>query len=244
LSVTLLGVPAGATLSAGSRQPDGSWQLAAADLPNLRLTPPHDFAGTLDLTLRATSTETSNGVSATTEHAFTVQVAGVMDGASLSASAAGREDTAIPIRAEFGTSSDSSEVWDTVAVIRGVPAGAVLSQGTDLGHGAWQVDRAELAAGHVAVTPPANSSAPISLRIEARLLDREDASASQLVSTTTTVQVTAVADAPAMQAAAAVGDEDTAIRLDLSAALTDTDGSEALSVTLLGVPAGATLSAG
>ncbi|MDO9713017.1 hypothetical protein, partial [Paracraurococcus lichenis] len=49
---------------------------------------------------------------------------------------------------------------------------------------------------------------------------------------------------PVVHAAAVTGDEDTAIRLDLSAALTDTDGSEALSVTLLGVPAGATLSAG
>ncbi len=43
----------------------------------------------------------------------------------------------------------------------------------------------------------------------------------------------------------AVGDEDTAIALDISALLTDTDGSEVLSaITIAGVPAGAALSAG
>ena len=42
----------------------------------------------------------------------------------------------------------------------------------------------------------------------------------------------------------ASGNEDTAIALSISSALTDTDGSETLSITISGVPAGATLSAG
>src|SRR3546814_3472449 len=64
--------------------------------------------------------------------------------------------------------------------------------------------------------------------------------------TTGTIDVTvgAVADAPELAATDASGAEDTAIPLDIAAALTDTDGSETLSITVSGVPAGAVLSAG
>ncbi|WP_345773616.1 hypothetical protein, partial [Azospirillum oleiclasticum] len=58
------------------------------------------------------------------------------------------------------------------------------------------------------------------------------------------MSVAAAADAPALVVADAAGAEDSAIALDLSAALTDTDGSETLSVTIAGLPDGATLSAG
>ena len=62
--------------------------------------------------------------------------------------------------------------------------------------------------------------------------------------------MTGVADAASLNLDAA-GDGDpsagtgvTSIPLDISAGLTDTDGSETLSITISGVPAGATLSAG
>ena len=56
------------------------------------------------------------------------------------------------------------------------------------------------------------------------------------------VTVTGVADAPDLTVSAASGAEDTAIDLDITAALTDA--SETLSVTISGVPEDATLSAG
>ncbi|MFC7739611.1 hypothetical protein ACFQX4_28705, partial [Roseomonas sp. GCM10028921] len=226
---------AGATLSAGSRQADGSWSLLPGELAGLTLTPPQDFAGTIALTLRAIATEQANGDTATTERAFSVEVAPVVDGASLSGSASGREDTGIPIRAEFGTSPDPSEAWDTTAILRGVPAGATLSQGIALGGGAWRVDQAELEAGRIAITPPADRDAPIVLTIEARILDRDGEGAARDVEIPLTVQVQAVADAPLAHAGSVTGAEDTAIALDLSAALTDRDGSETLSVSLRGL---------
>jgi len=59
------------------------------------------------------------------------------------------------------------------------------------------------------------------------------------------VTVDAVADAPTLTADDASGNEDTAIALDIAAALVDVDGSETLSdVTITGVPSGALLSAG
>ncbi|WP_372624038.1 hypothetical protein [Falsiroseomonas sp.] len=244
LALSLLGVPEGAVLSAGVRQEDGSWSLLPGELAGLTLTPPRDFAGAIALTLRATSTEASGGDSALVERAFTVQVAAVVDGASLSGTASGAEDHAIPILASFGVPSDASEGWEPAAIVRGVPSGAVLSQGTALGGGVWQVDQAELAAGRVAITPPTDFAGAIALTIEARLTDTEGAGTTQLVTAAVTVQVAAVADAPVTSANDVAGEEDNAVALDLAAALTDADGSEALALSLLGVPDGAVLSAG
>lgn len=63
LSVTIGNLPAGALLSAGVANPDGSWTLAATDLSGLTLTA--TFTGDVDLTVTATSVE-ANGASAST----------------------------------------------------------------------------------------------------------------------------------------------------------------------------------
>ena len=52
------------------------------------------------------------------------------------------------------------------------------------------------------------------------------------------------ADDGGLTASAASGTEDTAIALTITSALADTDGSEAQSIVVSGVPTGATLSAG
>lgn len=53
-----------------------------------------------------------------------------------------------------------------------------------------------------------------------------------------------VADAPSVSAGNVSGDQDTSIPLALNASLTDTDGSETLSIEIHGVPGGAALSHG
>ncbi|MBF9196207.1 hypothetical protein, partial [Microvirga terrestris] len=45
LTLSILGVPAGAVLSHGTRQADGSWSISASDLSQLSLTPPEHFSG-------------------------------------------------------------------------------------------------------------------------------------------------------------------------------------------------------
>jgi Mg-chelatase subunit ChlD len=60
-----------------------------------------------------------------------------------------------------------------------------------------------------------------------------------------TINVTPVADAPIVNVISAEGNEDTAIKLTVSTALVDTDGSEKLSpVTVAGIPVGAVLTDG
>ena len=69
-------------------------------------------------------------------------------------------------------------------------------------------------------------------------------SVSREITGTHTVSVSAVADAPTTVAGDAAGLEDHAVALNLSASLVDTDGSETLTVSILGVPDGFMLSHG
>ncbi len=61
---------------------------------------------------------------------------------------------------------------------------------------------------------------------------------------TATVDVAPVADVPNLITQPAAGNENTAVPLDVSAALTDTDGSEILALTVSSIPVGATLTDG
>lgn len=59
LSVSIAGVPASAELSAGVKQPDGTWLLTSADLPGLTMTSPVDAE--IALVVTATASEATGG---------------------------------------------------------------------------------------------------------------------------------------------------------------------------------------
>ncbi len=61
---------------------------------------------------------------------------------------------------------------------------------------------------------------------------------------TVTVDVAAVADTPSVSAVNVSADSQNIVSLDISSVLTDTDGSESLSITISGVPANSSLSKG
>ncbi|NER03898.1 MAG: tandem-95 repeat protein, partial [Okeania sp. SIO3C4] len=83
LSITIAGVPTGATLSAGTDQGDGSWVLTPEELTNLTISPPGDQeTGTtfnFDLTVTATATETANDNTATQTGTISVEVTALND---------------------------------------------------------------------------------------------------------------------------------------------------------------------
>jgi hypothetical protein len=90
-----------------------------------------------------------------------------------------------------------------------------------------------------------HSDADFSLTLKATITDSGNGiTVSREVTGTHAVTVNAVADAPVVTAHDATGREDRAIPLNLSAALVDADGSEALSVSILGIPGNFRLSHG
>jgi len=165
LGVTIAGVPDGATLSAGTDLGDGAWLLTPDDLPGLTITPPPDFSGTLTLTVTATSQEGGTTSSVTSD--LTVEIEAVADAPSLSvANASGAEDNAIALDLSASLSDASETLGVTVA---GVPDGATLSAGTDLGDGAWLLTPDDLPG--LMITPPADFSGQIDLTVTATSTD-------------------------------------------------------------------------
>jgi VCBS repeat-containing protein len=72
--ITIAGVPAGAVLSAGTDNGDGTWTVDPTALDGLTLTPPAGLLESFALTVSATSTEASNGSLATSQAALNVTI--------------------------------------------------------------------------------------------------------------------------------------------------------------------------
>ncbi|HCW68967.1 MAG TPA: hypothetical protein DHR80_17555, partial [Thalassospira lucentensis] len=233
LTVTISGVPDGATLSAGTDNGDGTWTLSSGDLEGLTITPADDFSGSFDLGVTAQSADGEDV--ATTSGSITVDVAGVADAPTLETSdASGSEDSAIALDIDAGL-TDSSETL--TVTISGVPDGANLSAGTDNGDGTWTLSSGDLDG--LTITPADDFSGSFDLGVTAQSADGEYVAD---VSGNITVDIAGVADTPTLETSNASGNEDSAIALDIDAGLTDS--SEVLTVTISGVPDGATLSAG
>ncbi len=89
-------MPAGASLSAGTDNGDGTWILTQGQLSGLTVTPPADSDADFTLTVTATSTDDSD--TAQTVDTFDVFVAAVADAPTLAANAVSdNEDTAIAL---------------------------------------------------------------------------------------------------------------------------------------------------
>lgn len=196
LSITVSGLPAGAALSAGTDNGDGSYTLAPGDLAGLTLTPPADGAEDIALTVSATATSLVTGLETqSAPEALSVEIEAVADAPALTVADAqlidagagddtltgtdgkdtlqgfGGNDTltggaggdtligdgaattltaALSIAAALGDLDGSESLSITVS---GLPAGASLSAGADLGAGSVRLTVAELAG--LTLTAPA-----------------------------------------------------------------------------------------
>jgi Ca2+-binding RTX toxin-like protein len=241
LSIKISGVPAGAILSAGTDNGDGSWTLTPAQLQGLTITPPPNSDDDFVLTVTATSTEANGADTESVSADLPVTVNAVADAPNVGVGpAAGAEDTAIPL--DVSASLNDFDGSESLSItFSNVPNGAVLSAGTLNADGTWTLTPAQLQG--LTITPPPNSDGDFTVSITATTTEGENGDSFALTAQIT-VSVAAVADIPTLSVAPAIGAEDTAIALDIASALTDFDGSESLSITLSGMPAGAVLSAG
>ncbi|MBE0530232.1 MAG: FecR domain-containing protein, partial [Rhodospirillales bacterium] len=231
--ITITVVPVDATLSAGTKNGDGSWTLTPGQLAGLMITPPQDFTGQLELSVTATGTSPGGIASASATAAVTVTPASVAD----STISAGADLTV----AEDGTVALSitptlagGETLDFVT-ISGVPTGALLSAGTNNGDGTWTLTSAQLAG--LTLTPAADSNEDITLTVQATLTDGSVTTSDSVAVTVTPVADSTISAGPDLTVA-----EDGTVALSITPTLA---GGETLDfVTISGVPTGATLSAG
>lgn len=239
LSVEISGVPDGATLSAGVDQGGGVWLLRQDDLDGLTITPPAHSDSDFTLNVTATTSE-ANGHSMDTSAVINVSIQGRGDPAALTvADASGIEDTPIDLSI-FAAMTDTDGSEALTLTISGVPDGAALSAGADQGGGVWLLRPDDL--NGLTIMPPANSDSDFTLTVTATTTDASGHSST--TSADLNVTIAAHTDAPVLSASDVSGEEDSPIPLSISAALTDTDGSQGLGLMVSGVPDGATLSAG
>ena len=245
--ITVADVPTGAALSAGTDNGDGTWILTTDQRDGLTITPPLHSNADFTLTVAVTATEADGGDTATASQTIDVTVNAVADDPVLTvtADAAGDEDTAIALIIDAHTlvGVDGSETLSAITVAD-VPVGAALSAGTDSGDGTWTLTADQLDG--LTIIPSLHSDTDFTLTLSVTATETAN---NDTATTTRTIDVTvnAVADIPELiVTATAEGSEDSAIGLAITApSLVDADGSETLSsITITGVPTDAVLSAG
>ena len=147
----------------------------------------------------------------------------------------GHEDTAIALDIDVGTSDDVINI-----TVSDVPDGAMLSAGTDNGDGTWTLEANDLDG--LTVTPPANSNIDFALNVSVTVTNGDETSTSTGI---IDVDVKGVADEVDAIAQDDTGSEDNWIQLHLDSGVSvDTDGSEAITITISDVPEGARLNPG
>lgn len=239
--VTISNVPAGATFNHGTNLGGGVWEFSASDLSDLKITPPHNFNGDMNLTVTSTSTEvvlngqetdlTNN--SATTTQQLTVSVTPAPDAPVLvvndqyiSEDGHGQMDIT-------ATLTDPKEAL-TITVTGFGPGWTVdtsTSGGTyNAATGTWSITlpAGQNFHGGPGFTPPANSDADLSkLVVTATSTTTNGLSAA--TTDDTAIYVDAVADPAALtmqQSYYSPYYGTYQMGLNIAAQVTDTDGSE------------------
>ncbi len=226
-------------------------------LNGVTYTSPRDDSADPQLTFTTYVFEKGVAEPTSTSITCTVTVNGITDGASLNPNnASGLEDQAVAI--DLGLQKlDFTE--DTSVTVSGVPDGCVFQNGAGgavgsagtldaaTGTRTWTFSAAEVMAlglatgGVLYVVGPTHVSGSWTLTAQAFTLDPDGNVATQVASNPLplTLTLAAVANAPDLSAASAIRfDEDGQHSLNLRADLKDLDGSESLSVTITGAPAG------
>ena len=149
MSITISGVPSDATLSAGTKNSNGTWTLTPAQLSGLSLK-----AGevtTANLTITATNTE---GTTASATKSIALTINPVAPGLTAPTSLAVNADASVALN----ISEMPFDSRDTISItISGVPSDASLSAGAKNANGTWTLTSAQLSgltlnAGNATVT--------------------------------------------------------------------------------------------
>ena len=163
-TVTVAGVPAGASLSAGTDNGDGSWTLTPGQLGGLSITPPLHSDTDFQLTVTTTSDDGSTVVTSSPQ-TVNVTVDAIADAPSLTATdGAGTVNGAVPVQLSPAILALDGTPGLSV-VVSNVPTGATLSAGTDNGDGTWTLASGQL--NQLSITPPAGSNTDFQLSVQA-----------------------------------------------------------------------------
>ena len=238
-NVTITGVPAGVSFSAGTLV-GGTLTLSPGQLSGLTLTSDGEVQNFSLHVVAGTTDAGSPAANASTDIAVTVTPVADAPTLTAPATASGNEDAPIALNITDVLSEIDGDASLTNVTITGVPAGVSFSAGTLVG-GTLTLSPGQLSG----LTLTSDGEVQnFSLHVVAGTTDAGSPAAN--ASTDIAVTVTPVADAPTLTApATASGNEDAPIALNITDVLSEIDGDASLTnVTITGVPAGVSFSAG
>ncbi len=264
-TVYVRGVPAGFTLSAGTDNGGGEWQLTQAELTGLQITPPADYFGTITLDVETIAEETNKtdadfdltNDTASNTTSFDVTWTPVIDPPSVLANngvddALVKEDGTVdvPLTASLN-SVDSPDAYLTVTVTGFDPAWGTVTAPTGTFNAAgteWTVTlppNTNLSTVFT-FTPAAESDIDLTGLVATATATEPATGTTASATDDFQVIVDAVADDPSLVATGDTDVEGTALDVDLAGALgTDTDGSEMITgYQIAGVPTEVTFNQG
>jgi VCBS repeat-containing protein len=256
LTVAIGGIPVGATLSDGANSftataGNASVDVSGWNLPGLTVTPPSNSTAGFTLTVTATSTESSNGDSATTTADLPVTVTPVNDApAGSDATVVTNEDTAYTFSAsDFGFADPSDSPANALAgvLIASLPvAGQLLLSGAPVAVGQF-VSATDIALGNLTFVPAADANGTSYASFTFQVQDDGGTLNGGVdldpTANTITIDVTPVNDAPVAGDDSYATDEDAPLTIAVPGVLandTDIDGGT-LGATKLTDPAHGTL---
>lgn len=266
--ILLEGLPAELTLSAGTRLPNGSWQVPAADLTNLELIAPPDWSGDFEVEVTATATEsptddelTTDNNEATASTSFNVVIGDEGDIAVSSPDSftAVETDAAITVpltglQFDISDADGSESLADLRIAFTGLPSGTTVNAGSLDANGVWTPSSLAAAQQELAdlqLTLPQDWSGEVQATLSALSDEGDGTQGNGADSTDFNIAVSSEGDvtvsAPDSFAAT---ETDAALTVPLPGLqfdITDLDGSESLAnlqIAFTGLPTGTTVNAG
>ncbi len=162
--IEISGVPEGASLSAGFEN-NGVWTLTPEELEGLTLTPPENEHGLIELDISVTTTTAGlPGKDVTVTGEILVRVDAVADGCyvyindNIEITQIGAVD--LSIQAEL-LDNDGSEAM--TIQLSGFPIGTLLTAGTEISPGVWEVPQADLSG--LKMVPPKGSDGSYQIEV-------------------------------------------------------------------------------
>jgi hypothetical protein len=141
LAVRITGVPEFATLSAGTKQPDGSWTLAPGELGGLTIVFSHE--GSTTLTITGIATEEKTGSQANQVLTVDLAAANIDSFEINSGPVTGMERQFLPF--PIGIIESTTGIYEIQTItVTGVPDFASLTAGTRQMDGSWSLTSADL----------------------------------------------------------------------------------------------------
>lgn len=259
LSFQISSVPTGASFTTGTQSTDDPtvWLFTPAELAAASFLNPPNEHGKFNMVLTSVATEADDGRNndetddvATNSTPFSVTIGSAADGAAISGETTALEDGTVTFGPDVViqlTDNDGSE--QITAVTLDLPdnyTAGYTAEGsaivTEPSPGVFTITGSEAdiqaTLDTFAMTPDVSiTHSDANVAIDISVVSSDISGTGTTTSGSHTITVQAVADTPVATANDVVGLEDTAFSLDLSGALTDTDGSEHLSKAILTLPA-------